>query len=228
MFLILLILLSSFDLNAYPTDNGHFVDRLLSSFFDEQFKLDLRSIEQLESNVQHKVSLIDARLRFEEQTISCPLIIYQHHSIDIQRVLHPIVCLQLLDHSQTLSYSSSEFRRSSNIDELLFDKFKLIHARNYSNDRQGATHFHRILINPHPLQTLFVRSENQEKWRIFKENLRRIEFLNDNEQGTARYVINQYSDVSGSKGELNQTSIHRLHLKKINFVDFFSITNSTA
>lgn len=55
----------------------------------------------------------------------------------------------------------------------LFDKFKLKHKRNYVNN-----------------------DEHERRYKIFKSNLYKIEQLNRNEQGTAKYGITDFSDLT--------------------------------
>lgn len=55
----------------------------------------------------------------------------------------------------------------------LFDKFKLKHNRNYANSL-----------------------EHDMRYRIFKNNLYKIEQLNRHEQGTAKYGVTEFSDLT--------------------------------
>ncbi|CAF0800476.1 unnamed protein product [Adineta steineri] len=153
--------------------------------------VDLENSRQI-FTVHFQVSSTDSDIKYE-----CPVSVYDDPIGHIRALVRSIICISLEQDPQNPQLIGGNIQRNANkipypllygakipvehisieevndYDTYLFNSFQRLHQKLYLNDK-----------------------EKEKRFQIFKDNLNRIEELNEKEEGTAIYGITHLSDLN--------------------------------
>ena len=80
---------------------------------------------------------------------------------------------------------------ANDYDKYLFDQFERLHQKLYLSEKGKSKRCFPWMKLP------FFCLEKEKRFKVFKENLNRIDEYNEQEEGTAIYGITHLSDLNG-------------------------------
>lgn len=107
-------------------------------------------------------------------------------------LLFLVICVTSFEHGSINSILDQRFSKKHEVHRRKFQEFQHQHNKSYCN------YYGLYPVVIRILDLIAVSStETEKRFKIFTKNLKKIDLLNRNERGTAKYGVTRFSDLTG-------------------------------